>query len=169
MGTIRLGHQLPNTRPWRRVIGCIADGAGADAVARATADASMTWLEKNRADPGFARVVFLLAKVVLAARTEDFSAGLASHGMAVPAEPTLFDLTAGFAAAVRDHQRSLPTPHTDLGEIGWAAGVETLTAVVGDRAADLFATPGAVRDAVRDLSTQSGFSTLVGHLPRPLP
>lgn len=160
MGTIRIPGGLPNTRPWRKVVALIADGAAAGVVAQATAEASMTWLEKNRNDPGFGRVVFLLAKVILAARTDDFAATLAAHGIVVPTDPSLFDLTAGFTAAVRDWQREARIPHTDLAEMGWAAATESLTAVVGSRATDLYSTPGAVQDAVRALATQAGFATL---------
>ncbi|WP_439630598.1 hypothetical protein [Gemmata sp.] len=159
MGHNRLG-TLPDTRPWRRVVAHIAEGDSAAAVACATSRAAVTGFDRGAGDRGVARVVFLLARAAAAARADAFHTALGGVGVTVPANPGLFDLTAGFAAAVQDWYRTHRDPRTDLAEVAVLAAAETLTALVGDRADGLFPTGDDVRRAVRDLSTQNGFAHL---------
>lgn len=159
MGHIRLG-TLPDMRPWRSVVGHIADGDSAPVVAAATSAAAVAGLEQAKGDAGLGQVIFLLAHTVLAAREEDFAGGLARLGIAVPADPGLFDLTAGFAAAVHNWHRDARMPRTDLGEMAELAAVEAMTRCVGDRSDGLFPTGEDVHRATREFSTKAGFSTL---------
>lgn len=159
MGHVRLG-TLPDTRPWNRVVGLIADGESAAAVAAATSAAACAGLDRGKGDEGLAHVVFLLARTVLAARAEDFAREVARLGVSVPQDPSLYDLTAGFAAAVRDWHAAARVRQTDLGEMAELAAVEALTRCVGDRSDALFPTGDDVRTATRELSTRSGFSAL---------
>ncbi|MBN9517036.1 hypothetical protein J0H58_00730, partial [bacterium] len=48
----------------------------------------------------------------------------------------------------------------DLGEMARLAAAETLTALVGDHAADLFPGGAEVHDAVRGFATRNGFAAL---------
>ena len=161
MGHNRLG-RLPDTRPWRRVVEHIAGGASAAVVAAATTRAAVTGLERGRFDRGVARVVFLLARTALAARRANFAAELARLDIVVPAEQTLFDLTAGFTTALQTWHTAHPGVRTDLGEMAALAGAESIAACVGERAAGLFPTGAEVHGAVRDLSTANGFGAF-GH------
>lgn len=75
-----MGHQrvgtLPDTVPWRRVVGFIADDAGVAAIASAVTEAAVDGLNQAREDAGLAYCVWLLAQFVVASRQDDFAAGL---------------------------------------------------------------------------------------------
>jgi hypothetical protein len=159
MGHVRLG-TLPDTKPWRRVIALIADGNSVPIVASATINAALRGLARVYSDEGLNRVVFLLSRVTLAARDEDFAASLDRLQITVPSEPTLFDLTAGFTAAVRDWQADNNISRTDFSEMGILAAVETLTRCIGERSTALFPNGDEVHRTVRDLSAVTGFAVL---------
>ena len=125
-----------------------------------TSAAAIAGLERGKSDPGLSHVLFLLAHTVLAARDADFVSRLSRLGIELPEEPGLFDLTAGFAAAVRNWHSAGRIRLTDLGEMAELAAVETLTRCIGDRCKKLFPTGGEVQDAARHFSTRKGFSTL---------
>jgi hypothetical protein len=161
MGTNRLG-RLPDTRPWNRVVAHIADGASAAVVAGSTSAAAIAGLQRGKWDRGVAYVIHLLARTVVAARQKNFAAALAPFDVHVPAAPGLFDLTAGFSAAVQTWHAAHPGVRTDLGEMAALAGAESIAHCVGDRAAGLFATGSEVQNAVRELSTLNGFAAF-GH------
>jgi hypothetical protein len=159
-----MGHQrvgtLPDTEPWRRVVGLIADAADVREVAAATTQAALKGLEKAYNDEGIAYSLFLLGRIALAARGGDFADGLRELGLVVPDCPDVFDLVAAFADAV-DRRLQRSRRRTDLGEMAELAAVETLAALLGRRSASLFgATPAEVRQAARELSTDRGFATL---------
>ena len=137
MGHNRLG-PLPDTAPWRRVVGAIADGDSAAGVAAATTDAATDGLDKAKADPGLARAVYLLARTALAAREPDFPAALAADGVHVPHDPGLFDLTAAVLTAVHDWYAATRTRRSDLGEMAALAATEALARCAGDRAGEMF-------------------------------
>jgi hypothetical protein len=159
MGHVRLG-TLPDTRPWRMVVAQIADGATVAAVAGATSTAAVRGLKLAEADPGLAHVVYLLAHTALAARQPDFARALAALHVTVPDDPGLFDLTAGFAEALRQWRSASRTPQSDIGEMAALAAVEALTRCVGERSRGLFPTGGEVHAAAREFSTRAGFAGL---------
>jgi len=159
-----MGHllhgSLPDTYCWRNVVCTIADGCDVAIVASATSQASQHGLDLAHDDPGLCHVVWLLAKVVDAARQPDFGAALEAIGIPSPAKPSLFDLVGGFADAL-DRHHLVRGGRSDIGEMAQLAAVEMLTSLVARRAASLFGTtPAEVKQAVRGLSTKKGFSTL---------
>jgi hypothetical protein len=161
MGHLRLD-SLPDTAPWRRVVGLLAEGAAAAAVARATTEAALRGLALAHGDEGLVYSFWLLAHVVQAAHQPDFAAALGDAGLHVGADPDLFKLAAGFSDAV---DRRLHRTHgrTDLGEMAQLAAVESLTELLSLRAASLFGTTAVeVKQAARALSTERGFAAL-GH------
>ena len=129
-------------------------------VAEATLDAARQGLEKAVDDPGLRYTFYLLTQIVLAARQEDWQAGLRPFGIALPGDATLFDLTAELHNAVDDHLAARGRP-TDISEMAQQAAGEALLALAGPRAVTLF---GEGRDelqaAVRELSTKQGFANL---------
>lgn len=159
-----MGHNrlptLPDTRPWRRVVGHLADGSAVAAVARAVTEAAAAGLAKAASDAGLAHVLYLLAHTALAARRPDFATALADVGVRVPPDPSVFDLTAGLSEALQDWHRLAKQPRTDFAELAELAAGETLTRCVGERSATLIPTGGEVHAAVRALSTAAGFATL---------
>src|SRR4051812_23231519 len=114
MGHTRLG-RLPDTAPWRRVVGQIAGGASAAAVAASTTEAADDGLERAVGDEGLAQSVYLLTRIALAAREPDFAAALRSSGLAVGHEVGLFDVPAALVDAV--DLRVAKGGRTDIGEM----------------------------------------------------
>lgn len=159
MGHDRLD-SMPNTARWRHVVALIADGADPAAVAAATTEAAVKGLRLARNDDGLAHTVWLLTRVALAARTEDFPAALRNAGLDVPDAPGVVDVVACFSEAFDGHCHRTGG-RTDLGEMAQLAAVEALDAVLSARAANLFGTTAAeVHAAARGMSTQAGFATL---------
>ena len=159
MGTQRVG-TLPDTAPWRRVVGLIAEDADVADIAAATTEAALNGLEKARGDEGLLFSFFLLARFGLAARDDDFARALHDEGLDVAGPPNVFDLAAAFTEAV-DRRLQQTRRRTDLGEMAQLAAVEALTGLLGQRSAGLFGTTAAeVRREARKLSTQRGFGTL---------
>lgn len=159
MGHVRLG-TLPDTHRWRNVVGLIAEGGSAAQVATATSDAAQNGLDLAKDDPGLCHAVWLLTKIALAAREQDFGAALNAAGVATPSEPSLFDIVGGFTDALDQHL-SKTKGRSDIGEMAQLAAVESLTSLIGARSASLFGTTSVeVKDAVYDFSTKGGFSKL---------
>ena len=159
MGHVRLG-SLPRTRKWREVVGLIAGGAGVDEVAGATSQAAQKGLDLAHDDPGLCHAVWLLTKIALAARTDEFGIALEATGIPAPPQPSLFDIVGGFTDALDQHL-SRTGGRSDIGEMAQLAAVETLTSLIGERSASLFGTTSAeVKQAVCAFSTKKGFSSL---------
>jgi hypothetical protein len=159
MGHIRLG-TLPNTAPWRRVVGLIAEAADVAAVAAATTAAAKNGLKEGHDDDGLSSAVWLLTQTVLAARQSDFGNALREAGIPVSGQPEVFDIIAAFSEAV-DTRLWSTGGRTDIGEMAQLAGVESLTRLLSDRSTRLFETAAEdVKQATRELSTERGFATL---------
>jgi hypothetical protein len=159
MGHIRLG-DLPRTRKWIQVLDLIGGGAGTPEVAAATMDASQGGLAKAAKDPGLVHAVWLLMQVPMAARREDFVAGLRRLGLKVSDAPSLLEVIGAFTGAVDAHlQRH--GGRTDLGEMAQMAAAESLTALGTPRATSLFeTTPADVQQAFSSFSTATQFGAL---------
>jgi hypothetical protein len=159
-----MGHQrigtLPDTAPWRRVVGCLADAADVGAVAAATTEAARRGLEQARDDEGLAYSFWLLSQVVRAARQDDFAAALRDAGLVVSDQPDLFDIAAAFSDAV-DRHLAKTRGRTDLGEMAELEAVKSLCSLLDQRAARLYGSTAAeIHQAVRELSTARGFASL---------
>ena len=159
MGHIRMG-TLPDTQRWRNVVGLIADDGSVAQVADATMDAAERGLQLAYDDPGLCQVVWLLSKIALAARQDDFAAALNDVGVRTPSEPGVFEIVAGFSDAVDEHLRQ-SGGRSDIAEIAQLAATECLTKKIGEQSASLFGTTAVeVKQAVYDFSTKKGFSSL---------
>lgn len=159
MGHSRLG-TLPDTSRWRKLVGLIAGNADVAVVADATMDAAQRGLELADGDEGLKQTFWLLSQLTLAARQDDFRAALKHLGVAVPSEPSVLNIVAGFTDAIDRHLRDTRA-RTDVGEMAQMAAAECLAAVLTERSKSLFGTTAAeVQDAVRGFSTKAGFATL---------
>lgn len=159
MGHVRMG-TLPDTQGWRNVVGLIADGGDVAQVADATMEAADRGLQLAFDDPGLCHVVWLLSKLTLAARQDDFAAALNDAGIRCSSEPGVFDIVGGFSDAVDHHLRQVGG-RSDIGEIAQMVAAECLTAQISERSASLFGTtPAEVKQAVYEFSTKRGFSSL---------
>jgi hypothetical protein len=158
MGHLRLG-TLPDTAPWRRVVGLIADAADVAVIADATIAAAQVGLERARADRGLAECFFLLTQTVLAARQDDFASALLDAGIQVSANPDVLDIVAGFSDAADARLRTIG--RTDFGEMAQLSCVESLAELLVQRSVNLFETTTVeVKAAARELSTRNGFAIL---------
>ena len=104
MGHIRL-QRLPRTRQWIQVLDMIGGGAGTPELAAATMDASQGGLANAAKDPGLVHTVWLLTQVPLAARGENFIAGLRGLGLEVSNSPGLLEVVGAFTGAIDTHLR----------------------------------------------------------------
>lgn len=148
---------LPRTRKWVRVVGLIHAGAGAAQVANATTAAAERWFEKAANDPGVVETVWLLMRLPVAARADDFAAALRTCGVAVSDEPGLLEVVGAVTDAI-DARMPNCRGRTDLGEMAQMAAAETLSGVIGGRLNGLFGTaPEDVRREFARLRTSKQF------------
>jgi hypothetical protein len=97
---------------------------------------------------------YLVAKIPLAARENDFEDALARIGISVPNAPVLADVVSGMMEAIDACTRQSRT-RSDYGEIAQLSAAEALFAVVGRETRDLF---GVTPDITK--STMAGFATV---------
>lgn len=184
-----MGHHqvesLPVTTSHRRVVAMLGDGAGMTGlpgvgqaalaqVADAMLTAAIAGFERAASDEGLIHTFYLLTQVTQAARDEDrFNERLAelgvtgsawefspSQGDGTAIANTIYDLVGNFTYAIDDHLAKTRT-RSDLSEIAQRAAAQSLTVLGQEYANTLFGTgPDAVQDALRRLSTQSGFARL---------
>jgi hypothetical protein len=172
MGHVRLG-KLPASKKWREIVGYMAAGdiSVAD-IANAIADASDKSLQKATKDPAFLDALWLLHKIPLAAKEQNFAEALAKIGIQVPDNPSRAELIAGYDAAVQKSQQ-INAPHvTDLGEMAKQAGITALNNLIQEKSPKLWeATRQDVQQSIATIAStdnfgelaQSFFSGLVQH------
>jgi hypothetical protein len=161
MGHIRLG-KLPRTRSWDRVVALIAGGAQAEQVANATMRAAERVLGQAFHDTGLVETLWLVLRLPLAARSDDFPRSLRDHGLNVSDAPGLMEILGAFTDAV-DTRLINNRGRTDLGEMAQMAAVETYAEIVGPHTQGLF---GVAPDDVRRAFAQLATTAQVSHLGR---
>lgn len=169
-----MGHQrvgpVPKTKKWAAVVEKIAGGgtgpgAGPSAlgpadIAREVLVAAEGGFDQVKTDPGFTYTVYLLTQTVLAARGDDWPAGLGPLGIRLDPDATVFDLT-GELHRVIDEYRRRHRGSVTIGEMAQQAAGDALSHLAKDHAATLFGRGrDELRQAVRRLSTRAGFSDL---------
>lgn len=160
MGHIRLG-RLPDTAPWRHVVGLVAGGADVAAVAAATTEAAQHGLKLARGDGNFLECLWALLTAARAAKADDFKAALLAEGIKVEGDADVLGLVSAVSERIDAHFRTHGPPG-HVGEMGRLAAAEALTHLLQDRSAGLFGTtPREVQAAARSLSHPAGFGTLV--------
>lgn len=106
--------------------------------------------------------MWLLVRIPLAARTDQFGLRLRACGVEVPDDPGLFDILAGVSDAV-DAALKNGRGRTDLGELAQTAGAEALAAV-GERSNSLFgASPAEVQASFAAAVTVKRFGQFARH------
>lgn len=160
MGHIRLGN-LPKTQRWIQVVGIIEDRkADVSELASATTAAAEGGLRRAAKDQGLAQTFWLLTQVTLAARKDDFVAGLRSAGLDVPNQPTHFDLLAAFSDCVDSKIRGWGG-RSDFGEMAQLSAQETISTLCGSQVRSLFGTPtDELQSGLKAYSTTSQFGVL---------
>jgi len=168
MGHQRLG-DIPKTQKWKNVVEKITSVVGGSSidggidvpkVASQILQAAEGGLAQAINDPGLQSTVYLLTQIVLAARNDDWQAGLTNVGINLDADATVFDLTAEVQRVIDEDIRRQGRP-TTIGEIARQAAGEALADLTRNEAISLF---GSGRDelqqAVKKLSTKAGFCDL---------
>ncbi len=171
MGHTRLG-SIPKTQKWTAIVAKIA-GVGDERssgretldeaignVALETLDAAKAGLDKAIDDTGLRYTFYLLTQIVLSAREPNWQERLASIGIHLLEDASLFDLTAQVQNAIDDFLIARGRS-TDISEMGQQAAGEAIATLAGPGAVTLF---GSGRDelqrAIRELSTKRGFAQL---------
>jgi len=159
-----MGHQLlgtlPQTRKWQQVVALLSDGADVDAIAAAVSRAAETSMIDASKDPAVRHALWLLTQIPLAARQSDLVGALRKIGITLPAQPSLADITSGMMDAI-DGAVARQERRTDFGEMAQLCAAESLNAVVGSEARDLFgASTLTLKSALAGLATPRQFSVL---------
>jgi hypothetical protein len=186
VGHTRLG-VIPKTRSWKSVVALLGGdsiaagsfsgpsaesspsatseprGSEAHAIASladATLQAARGGLERAKGDVGLAYPYFLLTRLALASRHEDWRSELARLGIQLEADATPLDLRVELLSLADDW---LIDHHvtSDVSEIAMRALGETLATTLDSRPATLFGPAGEeLRLAIRASSTRNGFAEL---------
>ncbi len=161
MGHIRLGG-MPTTRKWREVVALLNDNQHSIAdLARAVEGAADLSLRQAVKDPGFIEALWLMLKLPAAAKSASFEAELARLGIAVPPDPTVTDLLAGFDDALEKARLRNGRATTDLSVMARNAAVAALYGVINERLSSLWsATPQDERTTLATLASTERFGEL---------
>ncbi len=159
-----MGHtlfiRLPGTKKWRAVADLIHAGAGAEAIAAASARAAEQELAAAPNDRVFVESLRLLALIPQAAKQVDFSKALREIGIDAPANPGLMDLVVATTKAI-DQFTNLESCPSDFGELSARALADSLATAIGDRLPGLFQPNSAeVQAATARLAGSDAFSNL---------
>ena len=161
MGTNRLG-PLPRSKPWRRLVGAFAAGAGAAQVAQEALEAASRRLALAAGDPVLVEAVRLLLLLPIAAGGDDFAGALRGVGVDAPDGPDFCDVLAAVSGRL-DGVTPGARGRTDVGEMAQAALIEALSESVGGSLASLFDTgPEEVRRAFARQRAPDRFGGLAG-------
>lgn len=164
-----LNRSLPKTQKWVELVERIAgpditgDAATAssyiEAIAAETLAAARRTLENAKRDPGVLYAFYLLTKLVWASRSPDWENTLATYGISLGTNSTVFDLTVELHSAIDRHLS--PSGATDLSEMAQQSLGEALISLAGSSTIGLFGGDETeVRNAIRPLSTEKGFAEL---------
>jgi hypothetical protein len=136
MGHQRLG-TLPRSKLWKEVVELIGGGADVQVIAAATSQAAERSMIDASSDATVQHAFWLLAKLPLAAREDDFAAALRDLGLRIEGVPTLADVICRMMEAV-DVYTDDHGLRTDFGEIAQLSAAEALEAIVGREMQSLF-------------------------------
>jgi len=169
MGHTRLGN-IPKSQNWTTVIQMLTplEGEAGDVsvddnieqIAAETLNATQESLQAAINDLGLRYTFYLLARVVLASRSDDWLVRLQSLGIHINKDDSLLEFTSEFQGAIDDyllrHRYS-----SDISEIAQQAAGEALSELVTPRAFTLFGAGAEdLKLAIRDISTKNGFAKL---------
>jgi len=131
------------------------------AIAKASAEAAESSLERAKTDTSVGHAFWLLTQLPLAARSDDFAASLTSLGVNVRGRaPSLLELASSVAVALETEALSNKT-RTDLGAMARQAAVESVFSLVGQDLPKLFEPSGSeVRSALARFGRSDQFSIL---------
>lgn len=156
-----MGHQFfrgaSRARKWATVVGLIRGGADAAQIANATISTAETGLKHAANDQGLIEAVWLLTRLPLAARSDDFVDALRNCGLSVSETPSLIEIIGAVSAAI-DARIPNCRSRSDFGELAQASVAETLSEVVGVRLPSLFdSTTADVQRELSNLATTKQF------------
>ena len=154
------------------MIALITGGNSAADVAAQTAIAAEASLEAASESVALRHGFWLLAQIVLAARSDDFSAALHKAGLVVTNDPNLIEIGVAMMTSI-DRVGRLALKPDDFTELACKTASQSLLAVAGRSTATLFGTSYEAEEAkstLRALSTSKPFAVLardfIGRLTR---
>jgi hypothetical protein len=172
VGHTRLG-SIPKTRRWNELVEEItrpplmgrpvaSAAVIVDSIAARTLDAAQGSLKRAVEDTGVRYTFYLLTQIASASRRPDWETVLSDqHGIRLPQNSTLFDLTAELQAAVDRHLSGTESGATDLSEIAQQAAGEAIAVLAGLQTTDLFGGSSSdLKRTIRSISSKKGFGQL---------
>lgn len=145
---------LPNSKPWRHVLGLIDAGGSTREVAGQAARAAENALSQASNDPAFQATAEILVALPLAARGPGFSGYIQDLGVDYEALSSRAAFLAALSSAL-----DRTTATTDLGELARMELVRALSSEFDARLPALFPeTPADVRTALGGLAGGKGFA-----------
>ena len=131
-------------------------------IAAQTINAARFTLARASYDPGVRYAFYLLAQLATASRQADWRIALNEFQITLPEHSSVFDLTAELQSAIDRYVSQTAEGATDLSEMAQQAIGETLANLLDSGTPSLFSgtDSGALKSAVRGLSTKRGFARL---------
>jgi len=161
MGHIRLG-RLPDTKKWNRVVDLLRSNAPLSLIAKFSMEASAVDFVNAINDPTLNYSFWLLTKLPIAARSDDFANELKGLRIDVGENPSLPEITAAITDHLDAYNRQIGH-RSDIGEMAQLAAVESITRLVGEKLPSLFeATSQDIQDSFRAFAKSQEFAHL-GH------
>jgi hypothetical protein len=169
MGHTRLG-LIPKSNKWEVVVSHfvkpddnqlhISDQSEISRIAGLTIDAAQGGIQKAIRDDQLTDIFFLLTKVVLASKTNEWDIALKDVGINLPENATIFDLV-GEMQFLLDERFHMTGQTSDLSEIGQKALGETLFTLISGETFDLFDDDkGNLQGVLKGYCTKNGFGTI---------
>jgi len=172
MGHTRLG-SIPTARKWAEIVAQLAEveegvvvnelqPSDIMVIAGQTLDAAETGFNKAINDTGLQYTFYLLTRLVLTSREENWERQLSRLGINISEDDSLLALTTEIHKAI-DHHVSIHGRPTDISEMAQQAAGEAIATLAATKASTLFGAGRVeLKTALKDLSTKKGFSKL-GH------
>lgn len=169
MGHSQLGW-MPQSKPWREVVGLIANGADPARVADATNTAAEKAFSTIQNDAGFKDAVHLMTQIALAASQKNPGAFLSAAGIELPKDASAVDVAYAVSEALTNRSKVL-RHSSDFGTMSQGALISALTNYLAEHMPSLFApTTKDVAVALGGLRKPAQFADLsrqfFGHLTK---
>jgi hypothetical protein len=169
MGHTRLG-TIPKTQRWNGILALLADtdedsspqdvAANVEEIVAETLKATQDYLQRAINDIGLRYTFYLLTRVALASRHENWEEEVGAYAITLEHDTSLLEFTAEFQDAIDEYL--LRNRHSsDIAEMAQQAAGETLVELVAPKAITLFGSGSEeLRWAIRELSSKNGYSQL---------
>lgn len=160
MGHMGIRAELPQSRPWKGVVGLVAEHADVAKVAEATVHASGLATSEVQNDFGFREAVWLLTQLGIAGSKDKPAEHLDSVGVDVSAAGSVVEVAMALAGEL-DRRIDTSRQRSDFGEMAHRALVASVTEHLQGKMLPLLkSTPEDVASALGKLGKKKEFAQL---------